>query len=63
MIVYLSVTENGKSHVRWHQCWDVERFVAAQREELAKKQITVAVISEKEYRAEKWATAPGRSAA
>lgn len=63
MIVYVRVVEGAKSHVRWHQCWDAERFIASQREELAKKKITIAVISEEEYRAEKWPTAPGRSEA
>lgn len=61
MIAYLCVTDKDqKSHVRWHLCWDADRFVASQRAELAKEGSTVAVITEQEYRDAKWPDAPGK---
>lgn len=62
MIAYLGVTDkNGKYTVRWHQVWDAERFVPSQREMQAKEGATVAVITEEEYRNERWPTAPGKA--
>lgn len=60
MIAYLRVVEGKDSHVRWHQVWDGPLFVMTLRNDLSKKGITVAVITEEEYQAEKWPGAPGR---
>ncbi len=51
-----TIDKAGRSHISSHECWDGDRFIQARKDEQADPKVggTVEVISQADYRAEKW---------